>query len=119
MGIKTVGRLTAIENDYVEKVGGISAIRSALPMDWFGLFDYGTGLVIQGGAQPEAVPGVSPMPARLVPPNTLIKPIRIPKVLMHYASAGSELQLIGRAAEEWLNRFDVADNEQMAYEAKL
>ncbi|KAB0325490.1 DUF3396 domain-containing protein [Janthinobacterium sp. PLB04] len=65
MGIKTVGWLTAIENDYLEKVGGISAIRSALPMDWFGLFNYGTGLVIEGCAQPDAAPADSPMPARL------------------------------------------------------
>lgn len=59
-----VGRFTTIENDYVEKVGGISAIRSALPMDWFGLCNYGIGLVIQGGAQPDAAPTYSPMPAR-------------------------------------------------------
>jgi hypothetical protein len=65
LGIKTVGWLTPIENDYVEKVGGISAIRSALPMDWFGLFNYGIGLVIEGGAQPDAAPADSPMPARL------------------------------------------------------
>ena len=34
-------------------------------MDWFGLFNYGTGLVIEGGAQPDAAPADSPMPARL------------------------------------------------------
>lgn len=34
-------------------------------MDWFGLFNYGIGLVIEGGAQPDAAPADSPMPARL------------------------------------------------------
>lgn len=119
LGIKTVGWLTAIDNDYVEKIGGISTIRSELPMDWFGLFDYGTGLVIQGGPQPDAAPADLPVPARLVLPNMLLKPIRTTEIGMHYASAGSEPRLIGHAAEEWLNRFDVADNELMAYKAKL
>lgn len=34
-------------------------------MDWLGLFNYGTGLVIEGGAQPDAAPADSPIPARL------------------------------------------------------
>lgn len=119
LGIKSVGWLTAIDNDYVEKVGGISAIRSELPMDWFGLFDYGTGIVIQGGPEPDAAPADLPMPARLVLPDMLLKPFRTTKPRMHYASAGIEPRLIGVAADEWMKRFDVEDNELMAYKAKL
>ena len=49
-----------------EKIGGLSAIRSELPMDWFALYDYGAGLVIQAGPKPEAAPADQPKPARLV-----------------------------------------------------
>ncbi|MGK5034521.1 type VI immunity family protein [Janthinobacterium sp. LB3P118] len=119
LGVKTVSWLSAIDNDYVEKVGGISTIRSELPMDWFGKFDYGAGLVIQGGPQPDAAPSDLPTPARLVLPNLLLKPIRTTKTRMHFASGGIDPRLIGAAADEWMKRFDVEDDELMAYKAKL
>lgn len=119
LGIKTIGWLTAINRDYVEKIGGESTIRSELPMDWFGLFDYGDGIVIQAGPLPEAAPADAVRPARMVLPDMLLQPIRTPKVRLHYASAESEPRLIGHAAEEWLQRFDVPADEILAYKEKL
>jgi hypothetical protein len=103
----------------VEKVGGLAAIRSELPMDWFALYDYGSGLVIQAGPKPEAAPTDQPKPARLVLPNKLLQPVRAPKVDLHYASKDGEPRLTGWAAEQWLKRFDIDESELMAYKAQL
>lgn len=119
LGIKTVGWLTAINHAYLDKVGGEAAIRSELPMDWFGLLDYEAGVVIQAGAEPEAAPADSPLPARLVLPAMLLQPLRMPKVRLHYASAESEARLIGKAADQWLARFDVPVGQVLAYKTKL
>lgn len=118
-GIKTVSWLTAVNYEMVEKVGGLSAIRSELPMNWFALYDYGAGLVIQAGPKPEAAPADQPKPARLVLPNMVFKEVRTSKVSLHYASKEGEPRIIGWGAEQWLKRFDVDDGELMAYKARL
>lgn len=119
LGIKTVGWLTAINQAHLEKIGGESTLRSELPRDWFGLFDYGEGIVIQAGPEPEAAPADGPLPARLVLPNMLLQAIRTPTVGLHYAAANSEPRLIGWAAEQWLRRFDVAPEQLLNYKAQL
>jgi len=120
-GIKTVSWLTAVNYQLLEKVGGMSKLRSELPMDWFATYDYGGGVVIQSGPKPEAAPvdesGVKP--ALLVLPNMLLKQVRAPQVRLHFASAGSEFRLIGLAAEEWLQRFDIDESELLQYKAQL
>jgi hypothetical protein len=118
-GIKTVSWLTAVNYEMAEKIGGLSAIRSELPMDWFALYDYGAGLVVQAGPKPEAAPTDQPKPARLVLPNMLFKEVRAPKVSLHYASKEGEPRLVGWGAEQWLKRFDVEEDELMAYKARL
>ncbi|WP_137983325.1 type VI immunity family protein [Pseudomonas viridiflava] len=118
-GIKTVSWLTALSNEWVEKIGGIGEIQAELPMDWFALYDYGSGLVIQSGPIPEAAPTDQPKPARLVLPNRLLKAIRAPKVSLHNPSKNGEPRIIGWAAEQWLKRFDIEEDELMAYKARL
>ena len=119
LGIKTVGWLTAINRDYLEKIGGESMVRSELPMDWFRLLDYDTGVIIQAGPSPEAAPADAPLPARMVLPNMLLQHIRTPTVRLQYAAANSEPRLIGLAAEQWLARFDVSADEIMRYKERL
>ena len=119
-GIKTVSWLTAVNYAMVESIGGLETIRSELPMNWFALYDYGAGLVVQAGPKPEAAPvDVDPKPARLVLPNMLFKELRSPKVSLHYASKNGEPRLIGWGAEQWCQRFDVPEDELMRYKAKL
>ncbi|EPM76814.1 type VI immunity family protein [Pseudomonas syringae] len=93
-GIKTVSWLTALNHELVEKIGGIGEIEAELPMDWFALYDYGSGLVIQSGPTPEAAP-------------------------LHNPSKNGEPRIIGWAAEQWLKRFDIEEDELMAYKARL
>ncbi|AVB18833.1 MULTISPECIES: type VI immunity family protein [Pseudomonas syringae group] len=118
-GIKTVSWLTALNHELIEKIGGIGEIQAELPMDWFALYDYGSGLVIQSGPIPEAAPTDQPKPARLVLPNRLFKAIRAPKVGLHNASTNGEPRITGWAAEQWLKRFDIEEDELMAYKARL
>jgi len=119
LGIKTVSWLTAINRGYLEKVGGKSTLRSELPMDWFGLYDFDTGIIIQAGPQPEAAPIDAPLPARMVLPDMVLQSIRTPEVRLHYASAESEPRLIGKSAELWLTRFDVPEEQLLAFKAQL
>lgn len=120
-GIKTVGWLTAINNNMVEKIGGLTAIRSELPMDWFALYDYGAGIVIQAGPKASAAKvDEDPKPAIYVLPNMLLREVRTPKIgSLHHASRDGELRLTGQAAEQWLQRFDVDEGELLNYKAKL
>lgn len=119
LGIKTVGWLTAIGRNWLEKIGGEQTVRSELPMDWFRLFDYGAGIVIQAGPMPEAAPSDAPLPARLVLPNMLLRPVRMPQVRLHYITADDAPCLVGLPAEQWLARFDVPAGDMLMYKEKL
>ncbi|MDR9851839.1 type VI immunity family protein [Herbaspirillum huttiense] len=118
-GIKTVSWLTAVNYEMVQQVGGITTIRSVLPMDWFALYDYGDGLIVQAGPKPDAAPTDQAMPAVLVLPNMLFKEVRSVKITLHNTSVDGEPRLTGWAAEQWLKRFDINDDKLMSYKTKL
>lgn len=120
-GIKTVSWLTAINNELLEKAGGISAARSELPMDWFALYPYSEGIVIQAGpyAAPASVDD-DPQPASYVLPNMLLKEVRSTNMgSFHGASAFGEPRIRGAAAARWMARFDVPPEELLSFKAKL
>jgi hypothetical protein len=119
--IKTVGWLTAINYDMLEKVGGLARLRSELPVSWFAKYDYGNGLVIQAGAKPEIVSvEADPHPASYVLLNMALKDIRISEIGgIHYPSQHGEPRLYGWAAEQWVSRFDVPEDELMSFKTKL
>jgi len=119
--IKTIGWLTAINHGLVKQVGGLFAIRSELPMDWYALYDYGAGLVVQAGPRPELAPlSLDGKPATYVLVNALLKEVRIPQIgSLHYGSKDGEPRITGWAAEQWLQRFDIEEGELVAYKAKL
>ncbi|MCM5682117.1 DUF3396 domain-containing protein [Schlegelella sp. S2-27] len=120
-GIKTVSWLTAINNEMVEKIGGMFRIQSELPGTWFALYPYSNGLVIQAGPKAEgAFASEDPRPALYVLPNMLLKEVRTPKIgHIHSGSADGEPRIRGKAAEDWLQRFDVPEEELLSYKAKL
>jgi uncharacterized Zn-binding protein involved in type VI secretion len=67
----TVDWLTAVNNGMVHTLGGLPALRSELPRDWFAKYDYGSGIVIQAGPEPgmggvnrDAQPAVYVLPDR-------------------------------------------------------
>ena len=119
--IKTIGWLTAINHDMVKQIDGLFRIRSELPLSWFALYDYGAGLVIQAGPKPNiAAVADDPLPATYVLPNMLLKEVRMPEIgSLHYGSKDGEPRLYGAAAEEWLKRFDIPEEQLLQYKAKL
>ncbi|MES2318808.1 MAG: type VI immunity family protein [Pseudomonadota bacterium] len=119
--IKTVSWLTAINKELLEKVGGMSAVRSELPMDWFALYPYSAGIVIQAGPYAEtASVDDDPQPACYVLPNMLLKDVRCKEMFdLHAGSASGEARIRGHAAAQWLARFDVPPEELLEYKAKL
>lgn len=119
--IKTVGWLTAINRNMLEKAGGLHVLRSELPMDWFAMYDYGNGVVIQAGPVPELAPiELDAKPSVYVLPNMVLRKVRVAEIeSLHYGSDDGEPRLAGAAAERWLQRFDVPDSELLAYKAKL
>ncbi|MEJ7806369.1 MAG: type VI immunity family protein [Telluria sp.] len=120
-GIKTVSWLTAINKELLEKVGGISAVRSELPMDWFALYPYSDGIVIQAGPYAEtASVNDDPHPACYVLPNMLLKDVRSTNMgSFHGGSASGEARIRGAAAARWMERFDVPREELLSVKAKL
>ena len=119
--IKTVGWLTAINHDMVERVGGLTTLRSALPANWFAQYDYGNGIVIQSGPKPEIVAiQVDPLPSIYVLPNMALKAIRMTEIgTFHEGSKDGEPRLVGWAADQWLKRFDIPAEELLTYKTKL
>jgi hypothetical protein len=119
--LKTVGWLTAINTSMLETVGGMPLLRSELPRDWFAKYDYGNGIVIQAGPEPEIAPvELDAKPAIYVLANRTLRALRIAHIdSLHQGSIDGEPRLAGAAAERWLTRFDVPDSELLAYKAKL
>lgn len=116
-----VAWLTAINNKMREKVGGLTALRSALPAEWFAKYDYGACLVIRAGLVPEiASVDLDPMPAVYVLPAMALKEIRlVDNDDLHYCSKDGEPRLTGLAATRWLRRIEVPEDVLMRYRTKL
>jgi hypothetical protein len=119
--IKTVSWLTAINGAMLERIGGARKLRSDLPPDWFALYDYGAGVVIQAGNEPEiAAPASDGKLALYVLPNMILKDLRSLKSWLHViGSDHGELRMTGVSADEWMRRFDVPEIELTGYKAKL
>jgi hypothetical protein len=119
--IKTVGWLTAINHDMVKKIGGFNVLRSELPPHWFALYDYGAGIVIQAGPKPDiAAMADDPLPAAYVLPNMLLKEVRMKTIGdLHYGSKDGEPRIVGLAAQQWLERFDVPEEQLLDYKSKM
>jgi hypothetical protein len=78
-------------------------------------------MVIQSGPEPEvAAIELDAKPAIYVLPNRVLKKIRIVEIgSLHYGSKDGEPRLSAAPAERWLTRFDVPEDELLAYKAKL
>lgn len=116
-----IGWLTAISKAMLDKVGGLSRLRSELPANWFAKYDYGNGLVIQAGPEPEIAPvELDPKPSIYVLLAMALKDIRLADSDdLHYGSKDGEPRLVGLAAKQWMARFDVPEDELMRYKTKL
>ncbi|WP_179404094.1 type VI immunity family protein [Burkholderia guangdongensis] len=128
-GIKTVGWLTALNKELLEKAGGLDTLRNELPPDWFALYDLNSGVVIQAGRRPESGSpahddenGPPVPPASYVILNAALKSVRVPSVWqLQVGQTGSAAPYFATTSEsdDWLRRFDVPDQQLFEYKAKL
>jgi hypothetical protein len=119
--MKTVSWLTAVNHDFVKEVGGVYELQSMLPRDWFALYEYSNGLVIQAGPKPnQCGVEIDPKPATYVLPYMLFKPVIADNIKgFHGASVNGEPKMNEAEANDWMERFDVPEVEVMAYRTKL
>lgn len=119
--IVNIGWLTAINNRMIDKVGGMMTLNSELPRDWFAKYDYGNGIGIQAGPEPEIAPvELDPKPAIYVLPAMALKEVRMAEIDdLHQGSMDGEPRLTGLAAERWRSRFDVPEGELLRFKSKL
>jgi len=125
--IKTVNWLTAISKPMLDAVGGVSALRSELPPNWFSMGDYGAGIVIRAGAQPES--GLSdredeppvPPPAYVVLDHALraIRAESMDILQRGTVNAGAPVYNTRESTAAWLRRFEVDGNGLLAAKAAL
>ncbi|PAJ83939.1 type VI immunity family protein [Burkholderia ubonensis] len=124
--IKTVDWLTALDADFVGRVGGADNLM--LPPDWFRKTPFGTGgLIIQAGPEPAAGvsmgKGIPPAPpAAYVLVNHALRPIVAEKSdILQSGTINSTAPLLNTtvATEAWLRRFNVPDDELAGYWVEL
>ncbi|MGS1050403.1 type VI immunity family protein [Burkholderia glumae] len=128
-GIKTVGWLTALDKELLDKAGGLDTLRNELPPNWYALYDVNGGVVIQAGRRPESGSstdsdenGPPVPPPNYVILNAALKSVRVPSVWqLQIGQPGSASPYFATTAEsdDWLRRFDVPDDRLVEYKAKL
>ncbi|WP_447273335.1 type VI immunity family protein [Burkholderia sola] len=121
--------LTCLDKSLLEQVGGISALRSELPPDWFALYGMNDGVVIQAGPEPEAGgaadeagKGAPVAPANYVVLNNALKAVRATTVWrLQRGLMGASAPYFDTTAEsdDWLRRFDIDERDVFDYKAKL
>ncbi|WP_447927852.1 type VI immunity family protein [Vreelandella sp. EE27] len=119
--IKTVSWLTLLDQERLQRVGGLNALKAQLPNSHFAFYEAGSSVVIQAGAYPYIAgdaEGTRPAPYVLL--NHLLKDIRCETVGgLHGGSRHGELRLTGWAADQWLKRLDVDEQEVPTWRAQL
>ncbi|RQZ75945.1 DUF3396 domain-containing protein [Burkholderia glumae] len=124
--IKTVDWLTLIDKTMLGKVGGIDALQSALPKDWFDLTPCGQGLMIRAGVIPEAgVPHADDAPAP--PPayvvlNAALRPLIADTVsILQRGTVNGDAPVYNSQASSnaWLRRFDVSEIDLLNAKAAM
>ena len=90
-------------------------------MDWFALYPYNEGIVIQAGPYADSASvDDDPQPPCYVLPNMLLKDVRCKAMFdLHAGSKAGEPRIRGDAAARWLARFDVPPEELLSFKAKL
>lgn len=120
-GFKTISWLTAINKDMLETVGGLTALRSELPPDWFAFYDYGEGIVIQAGPRALLAAIVDdPKPPAYVLVNHALKEARMPSTRsFHFGSVHGEPRMGKAWSNDWLKRFDIDDDKLILVKSAL
>ncbi|KVE37644.1 type VI immunity family protein [Burkholderia sp. TSV86] len=125
--IKTIDWLTAIDKSMLDAVGGLAALRSELPPDWFAIGNYGTGIVIRAGELPDSGASDDEGKPPVAPPTYIIldhalRAIRAGSLdaLQHgTVNGGAPTYNTAVSTAEWLRRFEVSDDELLRAKAAV
>ncbi|NZA26834.1 DUF3396 domain-containing protein [Luteimonas sp. SJ-92] len=118
-GIKSVSWLTALGTELLEKLDGVDGIRGDLPPLWYAYYDYGAGVVIQAGNEPDIGPADDDtLPVLYVLANAALRSVRAPEIgAFHQQLDGGRFTLASQETARWLRRFDTEDLAE--YQARL
>jgi hypothetical protein len=125
--VKTVNWLTAIDKPMLDAVGGLSALRSELPPDWFAIGDYGAGIVIRAGVLPESGLSDSEDKPAFLPPAYVVLDHALRAVRTESmdvlqrgtVNGGAPVYNTKVSTELWLKRFEVSDDELLRAKAAV
>ncbi len=109
-GISGAHWLNFLADEWIEKLGGLEALRKRLPEDVFVVESYPGGVFIQAGPYPEPGHKEDGFPPAYVRLNRVLMPIRVARFGYHMGSTLGELAL----PEDWepyFRRFDRVSEE--------
>jgi len=110
LGIDSPHWLNFLSDHWIEKLGGIEALRAQLPSDHFVVERYKGGLFIQAGACPEPGHQADGLPPNYVWLNRVLKPIRATTAAYCYGNEPGQLG-VHQGALEYFTRFDKASDD--------
>jgi hypothetical protein len=103
-GIKGVNWLTVLGDEWLDKVGGPSALEQKLDSSFI-IYRYASGLIIEAGPVPQlGDKEAHNMPAQYVKLSSVLKPIRV-RQHRAFQNAGPGVRFDRTRSEEWLKRF--------------
>ncbi|EPN9539955.1 type VI immunity family protein [Cronobacter malonaticus] len=108
-GIRTINWLTFFNNQWLEKLGGLSYLKGASSKSAIKITPYNDGVIIRAGDWPElGWVKINPYPELYVRVNKILKPIRAPEIdSLGYGSIAGEIRFDRNSTAQWLARFDV------------
>ncbi|ELY2592324.1 DUF3396 domain-containing protein, partial [Cronobacter sakazakii] len=108
-GIRTINWLTFFNNQWLEKLGGLSYLKGASSNSAIKITPYSDGVIIRAGDWPElGWVKANPYPELYVRVNKILKPIRAPEIdSLGYGSIAGEIRFDRNSTARWLARFDV------------
>ncbi|QBX82574.1 type VI immunity family protein [Citrobacter tructae] len=108
-GFRTINWQTFFNNEWLEKLGGMSYLRSTLSNPAINITPYNGGVIIRAGEWPElGWVNDNPYPELYVKVNNVLKPIRAPEIgSLGYGSIAGEIRFDDNSTARWLARFDV------------
>ncbi|MBF3415614.1 type VI immunity family protein [Burkholderia pseudomallei] len=125
--IKTVDWLTLISASMIDRVGGMSVLKSELPMDWYRLTPCSEGLLIRAGVLPAAGVNsggdkpIAPPPAYIVLNAALRRLIPDTVSILQRGTVNGDAPVFNSktSSNAWLRRFDVSSDELLAAKAAV
>lgn len=124
--IKTIDWLTLIDQAMLQRVGGMEALQSELPRDWYAIVPCAQGTLIRAGMTPEA--GVlqtnaapTPPPAYVVVNAALRNLVAATVSILQRGTVNGDAPVYNSKAssDAWLRRFDVSDEALLSAKAAV